>query len=185
MEKIKTINNSEINSHKWYAVYTKSRAEKKVRDEFGFKNIECYLPIHRQLRQWSDRKKWVEQPLISGYIFVRIPYKNYLNVLKTDGVVAFVRFEGKPATIPDGQIENLKKILRQGEVKLEVSREELTIGEKVRINAGPLLGVVAELVKFKGKKKVAVRLPEVGTSILFEIPLEELEKLTSNEVTND
>jgi len=181
MEKVKGICSTEINCPRWYAVYTKSRTEKKVKEEFGFKNIECYLPIHKQLRQWSDRKKWVEKPLISGYIFVRIPYKDHLRVLQTDGVVSFVRFDGKPATIPDSQIENLKKILRESEIRLEVTREDLTIGEKVRIAAGPLLGMEAELVRFKGKKKVAVRLPEVATSILIEIPLEELEKISKNE----
>ena len=59
----------------WHAIYVHSRAEKKVHVELTLKGIESFLPLHRKLRQWSDRKKWVEIPLISGYVFVHITRK--------------------------------------------------------------------------------------------------------------
>ena len=97
----------------WYVVYTRSRAEKKVRDELTYNNIECFLPLQKKLRQWKDRKKWVEMPLMSGYCFVHISRKEYDNVLQTNNVVCYVTFEGKAAVIPNQQIDSVKKMMKQ------------------------------------------------------------------------
>ena len=69
----------------WYALYTKPRSEKKVLDRLLEQEIEAYLPLQKKLRQWKDRKKWVEVPLINSYIFVKIEHKDYFNVLDTVG----------------------------------------------------------------------------------------------------
>ena len=98
---IKNINHQK----QWHVIYTRSRAEKKVQLELILKDIENYLPIQKKLRQWKDRKKWVEMPLMSGYCFVHITRKEYDLVLQTNNVVSYVRFEGKAATIPDSQID--------------------------------------------------------------------------------
>ena len=97
-----------VHLYHWYAVYVKSRAEKKAQIELQQKGIENFLPLQRKLRQWSDRKKWVEMPLIPGYLFVRISRKEYDLTLQSTQVVSFVRFEGTAATIPDNQIDYLK-----------------------------------------------------------------------------
>jgi transcription antitermination factor NusG len=159
---------------KWYALYVSSRAEKKVEDELTKKGVENYLPLKTTLRRWSDRKKWVEMPLIPGYIFVRIMYKYYLTALQTNHVVAFVKFEGKPAIIPDKQIDFLKRMLKQTEYNWEISVEQLVPGQIVEIIAGPFIGLEAELISIKGKKRVGVRIEQINNVLLVDIPMEDL-----------
>ena len=89
--------NSEKNIHnvplKWYALYTKPRAEKKVSSELDFRGFENFLPLQTTIKQWSDRKKKVEIPLFNSYIFVRIDLeKYYYKILEIPGIVKFVKF---------------------------------------------------------------------------------------------
>lgn len=162
----------EINKLKynWYAIRVKSRSEKKVFAELLELGIEAYLPLQKKLRQWSDRKKWVEMPLISGYVFVYISRKEYETVLRIYNVVCYVYFEGKAAIIRDEDINLLKRMLGQVEVELEITVEELKPGQMVEIVTGPLIGVVGELIDFKGKNKVALRIPPLGYTVLVEAP---------------
>lgn len=161
----------------WYAVYTKSRTEKKVLLELEYQGIEAYLPIYKKLRQWSDRKKWVETPLISGYLFVHINNIDYDKVFRTQGVVAYVRFEGKAATIPDNQIDAIKQLLRQHQYKIKISREIFTKGDYIEVIGGPLLGLKGTLISIRGKKRVAVQLAQLNLSLIVELPLEEIRKI--------
>ena len=105
---------------KWYVVYTKSRSEKKTNERLEKIEIETYLPLIKTLRQWSDRKKKVEIPLINSYIFVKANKLNYTSILNTEGVINFIKFENKHASIPDNQINNLK-ILMQDSKNITVS----------------------------------------------------------------
>ena len=157
-------------SYNWYAVRVKSRSEKKVYSDLIEQKIEAYLPLQRKLRQWSDRKKWVEMPLISGYVFVFISKKEYETVLKTYNVVCYVYFERKAAIIRVEHINLLKRMLGQVEVELEVTAEQLKPGQMVEIVSGPLCGVIGELIDFKGKNKVALRIPPLGYTVLVEAP---------------
>ncbi len=143
--------NEKPGKKKWYAVYTRAKAEMKVEYLLNRIGIENYLPLQKVLRQWSDRKKWINEPLLRGYIFVRISNdKEYLDVLSTDHVVKFVRFEGQAAIIPDKQIENIKLLLTSGE-ELEVSIEDFTPGDSVKVVAGSLRGLEGVLVEKRGK----------------------------------
>ena len=157
-------------TYNWFAIRVKSRSEKKVYSDLIDQNIEAYLPIQRKLRQWSDRKKWVEMPLISGYVFVYISRKEYEIVLKTYNVVCYVFFEGKAAIIRKEDINVLKRMLDQAGVELEITTEQFKPGQMVEIIAGPLCGIVGELIDFKGKNKVALRIPPLGYTVLLEAP---------------
>jgi transcription antitermination factor NusG len=154
----------------WHAVYVHSRAEKRVHEELKYKGIESFLPLQRKLRQWSDRKKWVEMPLISGYVFVHITRKHYDIVLQTDNVMQYVRFEGKAAVIRDQDIEILKRMLGQSDHEVEITREELLPGTLVEIIAGPMMGIRGELISFRGNNKVALRMLPLGFTVLVESP---------------
>jgi transcription antitermination factor NusG len=126
-----------VNQQKqWHVVYTRSRAEKKVKQELDFKNIENFLPIQKKLRQWKDRKKWVEMPLMSGYCFVNITRKEYDLVLQTYNVVSYVRFEGKAATIPESQIDYLKQMLNNTILMLRLPPKILLPGKRLRLLKG-------------------------------------------------
>ena len=158
-----------LSGYNWHAVYVKSRTEKKAQAELQFKNIESFLPLQRKLRQWSDRKKWVEIPLISGYLFVKICRKEYDFVLQSDYVVSYVRFEGVAAVIPENQIDNLKLMLKQDNLDIEILHETFAPGQMVDVVAGPLIGLRGKLVRIKGKNKVAVELEQLGYAALVEI----------------
>ena len=167
----------EQNNKQWYVVYTKSRREKKVLVELEFQGIEAYLPLQKKLRQWSDRKKWVEMPLIPGYLFVHISKFNYDKVLQTIGVVSYVRFEGKAAIIPEYQIDAIKLLLQQHEIEIQVSTSDFVAGDLVEIIAGPLIGYKGQLITIKGKKRVGVLLGQLNLSLSVDLPLSEIRKL--------
>jgi transcription antitermination factor NusG len=167
---------SGIENKKWHVVYSRSRAEKKVLIELQFQGIEAYLPLQRKLRQWSDRKKWIEVPLISGYIFVFITRKEYDKVLQTNGVVTYVRFEGKAAVIPDEQIEYIKKMLSQPEIPVDVYTQLINPGDKVEVTVGPLIGLKGTLVSFRGKKRVAVQIQQLNLSLMVDLPATQIQK---------
>ncbi len=156
--------------YNWFAVRVKSRAEKKVNVLLVEKGIESYVPLQRKLHKWSDRKKWVDVPLISGYVFVHISRKEYEQVLNTYNVVCYIYFEGKAAVIRDKDIQILKRMLGQSEMALEVTIEDLKPGQMVEIVSGPLCGVVGELIEFKGRNKVALRIAPLGYTVMVEAP---------------
>lgn len=161
----------------WYAVYTKSRAEKKVQIEFEYQGIDSYLPLQQKLRQWSDRKKWIELPLISGYIFVNISKFEYDKVLQTPGVVTYVKFEGKAAVIPEEQIEAIKRLLKQNEHEVSVSIEDFSKGDTIEVIAGSLMGLKGSLISIKGKKRVAIILEQLNMSLVIDIPISDIRKI--------
>lgn len=162
------------NTYFWHAVYVKSRAEKKAKSELQLLEIETFLPLQRKLRQWSDRKKWVEMPLISGYLFVRASRKEYDQVLQSNNIVSYVRFEGKAAVVPDSQIEYLKLMLSQDNTPVEITQEKLKPGQMIEVISGPFIGLKGKLQKIRGKSKVAVELEQLGYSALVEIQAEDI-----------
>jgi len=164
----------------WHAVYTRSRAEKKVLSEMEYSGIEAYLPLHRKLRKWSDREKWVEMPLIPGYLFVNIGLKEYDKVLKTIGVVAYVRFEGKAAIIPDSQIQFIQKMLDDSSLSVEIIHQIPEKGDQVIVIAGPLIGLKGTIISVKGKKRVAVEIEKLNLSLTIEIQLSLIEIINEN-----
>ncbi|MGN6396946.1 MAG: UpxY family transcription antiterminator [Mucilaginibacter sp.] len=150
---------------KWYPVYTHPRAEKKACQALIDKGIETYLPLQRRLKQWSDRKKWTDEPFISSYLFVRIKEQEQAEVLMTRGISRFLYFSGKIATMPERQIDNLK-LLMASPYELEVTVEDLQPGEKIKIKAGPLKGLVGEMISYRSNKQLILRLDNLGYSIV-------------------
>jgi transcriptional antiterminator RfaH len=152
----------------WYAVYVRSRNEKKVFTFLTEAGIEAYLPLLKTLRQWKDRKKLVEMPLFSSYIFVNVDSTEFVKVLSIDGTVNFVKFDGKPAAIPSEQIENLRLLLFSGE-KFEISPEEIEIGETVEVTKGPLKGFKGMITEYKGTKRALLRIDAINQMLMVEI----------------
>lgn len=160
----------------WFALYTRSRNEKKVHTQLMLRGIESFLPMQKTLKQWSDRKKWVEEPMIRSYVFVRITEREYFDVLNTPGAVRFVFFEGKAAVIPDWQIKAIQHILTSGE-EVEVTDQHLEAGDKVLITRGPFRDIPGELIEFKGSRKVLLRIDHIGHSLLLTISPANLQKI--------
>ena len=155
-------------AYKWYPVYTHPRAEKKTHQALLDKDIESYLPLRRQLKQWSDRKKWVDEPFIKSYLFVRIADQQQAEVLMTKGVARFIYFGGKIAPTPDRQIDDLK-LLMTSALDLEVTEENLLPGEMIKIKAGPLKGMTGEIISYRSQKQLVLRLENLGCSVIIHV----------------
>jgi len=161
--------------NKWYPVYTNPRAEKKAYEALMSKGINVYLPLHRQLKQWSDRRKWVEEPFLKSYLFVYIAEQEQAEVLMTKGISRFLYFSGKPAVMPDKQIHELK-LLMASPYELEITEEDLQPGEKIKIKAGALKGMTGEIVSRRSQKQLILRLESIGYSIIVNVTASLIER---------
>lgn len=161
---------------KWYAIYTKPRAEKKVYQELFSSGIDAYLPLVKTLKQWSDRKKWVEEPLFRSYLFVHISDLDYYRVLNSLGVVRYITFEGRAVPVPPQQILAIKQYINE-EVDYSADHDQFKIGDRVEISQSSLLGLCGNLIEYKGKQRVKVEIESVGQSIILTIPKSHLKIL--------
>lgn len=160
----------------WYAVYTHSRAEKKVRQRLEDIGLEAFLPLQKCIRKWSDRKKIIDKPLISSYVFVRIRKSDFSKVLRTSGVVKFITLLGIPVKIPEDQIVNLK-ILSNSDVDVFVSQEMFLKGDIVEVLYGSLAGLRGELVRVGKKRKVVMRIISSELNLTVDIQTIAIKKL--------
>lgn len=160
-----------VKEKKWYAIYTAPKAEKRVSVRLAEMGIDHYLPIQRLLKQWSDRKKWVEEPLFRSYLFVHIEEKEYFPVLNIQGIVKFISFGGTAASIPDFQIETVRRLLMES-TEIEITTESFAPGMPIEVVAGPLMGTLGELISFRGEKRIAVKIHTLDTTVLINIPEE-------------
>jgi transcription antitermination factor NusG len=151
----------------WYAVYTRSRSEKKVACELDKSGIDHYLPLYNTLHQWSDRRKKVQLPLISCYVFVHITPNEHYVVDQTSGVVCFVHFNGKPVAIPEWQIKNLQ-ILIGSKMTVEDCRDFKT-GSPVRVTMGPLAGLHGIIAEIRGQHKVVICIEALGYNLAVNV----------------
>ena len=165
------------NEYIWYAIYTRSRAEKKVYTELILRNISAFLPMRTTIRQWSDRKKKVQVPLFNSYVFVNIIEKEYIQVLQVDNVVKFVTFEGKAVPIPPQQIEAIKAYIGEGAPEYDESQAGLEAGVNIEITRGPMMGLTGVLINLHGKHRVKVEIECVGQSLLIDVPRTSLRRI--------
>lgn len=160
---------------KWYALYTRSRWEKKVVEQLTKLNIECYCPLNKVIKQWSDRKKVVEEPLFTSYVFVNISIPQMAEVRKILGVVNFVYWLGKPAIITQSEITTIQDFLSN---HFNVKLEQLTVHvkDKIKILDGPFSEMEGQVISVK-KKSVRVLLPSLRFFMTAEVEIENIVKL--------
>ena len=162
----------------WYAVYVRSRHEKKVHQLLLEKGVESSLPLIKTTRKWSDRNKKVEIPLFRGYVFVRIDVgRDKLNILKTDGVVKFIGIRNKPSRIPDEEIHWMHMMVEQSpEVQIE---KEIPVDRKVRVTAGPFNGIEGVVIRRRNQSRLVVLIESIMHAVSVEISpnyLDEIKK---------
>jgi len=171
---LRCVQNIQTNLPNWYLLYTAPRAEKKTQLELNKKGYKTFLPLQKTLKKWSDRKKWVESPLFNGYIFIEtILEKNYTNILNTKGVVRFVSFGNKPVIVMQRELNLIEKILGFAE-NLEVTSEIFTLGQKVEVTSGTLMGTKGILVQKNGNKHFMIEIESISQKVLLNIPLKML-----------
>ena len=166
------------NNKKWYALYTKPRWEKKVNLVLNNKGIECWCPLRKTEKQWSDRKKIIEEPLFTSYVFVYIEESDRTKVLMTDGILNFVYHVGKPAVIRNEEIDLIKKYLSETEAKVTVqSLSSLDENTRIKVNHGVFMDTTGTVIK-GGKKKVYVKLESLDQVMIVEFPIEYLSPIS-------
>lgn len=159
-------------------MYVASRQEKNINRLFNEKGIESYVPIIKTMRQWSDRKKMVELPLISGYIFVKIDALQHDKVLQTKGVVGFVKNAGKVAIVRELEIERLKQLVLTGyHIETKAIQQSYREGDRIKITSGPLKNIEGFVTENKGGRFIDIILDSIGQVIKVKLPEELLTAL--------
>jgi transcription antitermination factor NusG len=168
-----------MDERKWFALYTKPRHEFKAEIEITSLSIENYLPTVTRLKQWSDRKKKVTEPLLRGYILIKATEKERINALQTRSVLNCVSFKGKPAAIPQFQIDNLKKMMESDD-EFYIS-EQIKVGTKVRVTSGPFQGVEGIVYNTDNVKMLAITIDLLNRSVSVKLPPQSVTKIRESE----
>lgn len=156
----------------WYALRTRSRHEKAVRDQLDRQGIEPLLPTVKRLSQWKDRKKEVEVPLFSGYCFVRFSQEEKLPVQKVSGVVEIVGSSGRPEPIPDAEIDALKMLMDS--VLPYDPHPYLQEGMTVEVVRGPLRGVQGILLRKEKRHRLVIGIRLIQQAAAVEIDVQDV-----------
>jgi len=152
----------------WFALYTKPRGEFKANEQLIAEGIESYLPVVTRLKQWSDRKKKVTEPLLRSYIFIYGDEQDRLISVEQRAIVRCIFDAGKPAKIPEWQIDNLKKMLeKESHV---IVHNGIVPGAKVMIKNGPFDGIIGTIVKGEAGKSISVTIDLLNRSVIARLP---------------
>lgn len=161
------------NEPKWYAVYTRSRFEKKLYLDFQKAKIQAFLPMIKEKRKWSDRLKIILMPLLPSYVFVKMPQKSLQQIYYYPGVVRLVSFEGKPCEIKEDEIGLLEKIVAGG-FNVQCTTN-CGVGDVVKIVRGPLAGWEGRVERLQGQSRVVFQFECIQQSISVEINREDIQ----------
>lgn len=154
-------------SPEWFALWTRSRHEKLVRDQLQQKHVEVFLPTINKWSRWKDRKKQIEWPLFPGYCFARFDVSDRLPILKCEGVVSIVGTEGLPSPIPPVEIDSIRQLIES-----ELAFDPCPLikeGMMVEVKAGPLKGVVGRLVRKGSHARLVLSVDLIGQAVSVEV----------------
>ena len=157
----------------WYAVYTRPRWEKKVAEHLTKNQFESYCPLNRVLRQWHDRKKFVQEPLFASYVFVRTGECRHVELSRISGVVNLVYWLRKPAVIREEEIDAIKRFTdHYPNVQLE--KIAVDVDDRVRVINGPLISQEGNVIAVKSRT-VKIALPSLGYMMVAEVEKQHIE----------
>ncbi len=162
----------------WYAVQTRARNEKVISDRLQEQGLTTFLPLVSETRRWSDRKKKIELPLFSCYVFVKLVASNNderMRVYRTNGVFRIVSMRGEAIPIPDEQIDALRTVVTQ-QVPWSV-HPFLKIGQRVRIRGGSLDGVEGVLLSRNGDRTLIISVDAIQRSLAVRVEGYDVEPL--------
>tara|TARA_B100000029_G_scaffold110760_1_gene102734 strand:+ start:380 stop:889 length:510 start_codon:yes stop_codon:yes gene_type:complete len=159
--------NIDNKSKKWIALYTKPKHEKSVANQLDLKGFEVYLPLLKERRKWSDRKKWIEYPLFKSYLFAKIINREAINISQTPGVVKIVKFSNRIAIVNENSIQAIKLMLDGGYNPKPT--DYFITGDLVTVKDGPLKGLEGEVVNMGGNDRLIIRIESIQHSISVKI----------------
>ncbi len=172
-----TSDSSSINL-KWFAVYTRFNAEKKVEERLALNGFDCFLPLHTVVKKWSDRTKSMQVPLIRSYVFVKSTKRDLANIYQVTGVVNVLKYLGNYAIVKNAEIENLRILSKNGfPMKSTSTAINLSKGTKVNVLNGPFKGLDATYLMNSGKHKVVVEIEALSSYIEVTMPLDLIQNL--------
>lgn len=163
--------------YRWFAVYAQSRSEKIAFKRLVAKGINAYLPLQKKVRVYGRKKRTVELPLITCYLFVKVTKKEYVRVLETEGILNYVKFNQNLISIPEEEIDLMRKLLGEGWEVEQTNTADWKAGDLVEINQGRLVGTRGRLANMEGKKVFTVELETLGVGLLVDIDKELLSKV--------
>lgn len=166
------------NAKQWLVVYVASRQEKSSARLLEKIGVSYYLPIVKKLQQWSDRKKWVEFPMFTGYLFVCPNEKQRDKVLELPGVISYLRYNGNDAIVKQKEIEILQQIERSGYYSESIyTPDDYHLGEKLVVLEGPLKGNQVVLIRKSNETNFLVSIDALGQAVKLNLPFEMLRKV--------
>ena len=151
----------------WFAVWTRSRHEAVVREQIERRHYDAFLPTITRWSRWKDRKKKIDWPLFPGYCFARFDQDEALSILKCTGVVSIVSTEGKPAPIPDHEIEAIRRLV-ESDLQYDpcpLIRE----GMMAEVTHGALKGVVGRLLRKGAHARLILSVDLIGQAVSVEV----------------
>ena len=171
------VNQLDEKVHRWFAVYTKYKAEKYVAENLGKKGIQAYVPLMKKTKVYKSKVKHTNLPLINCYVFVRIIKSEYVKVLESEFVMKFLKQRKELIAIPEEEIVMLQRVV--GEVvDMLPNTEVFDIGTPVEVVRGNLTGLKGKVIELKGKKEFLVSIDSIGYQMVLGINPDFLKPLT-------
>ncbi len=155
------------NNYSWYALRTKSRYENTVASHLCARGYEFFLPLYKCRRRWTDRFKEIELPLFPGYVFCQFNSLDRFPVLSIPGVVHVVGVGRTPVSIDETEIAAIQTAVKSG-----LPRQPcpfLEIGDRVRIEHGPLCGIEGILLGFRGNQRLVLSVTLLQRSVAVQV----------------
>jgi transcription antitermination factor NusG len=152
----------------WFALQTKPRGERKVEYSLSQKGYECFVPLYRQKRKWSDRTVEIDMPLFPQYVFCRLNSSVLGKAVSTSGVIRIVGFGGKPADIAVEEVDALQLLARSS--LLREPWKHLYEGTRVLVESGPLAGVEGVICGDDNKRRLIISVTLLQRSVAIQLP---------------
>ena len=159
----------------WYALYTRHQCEKVVCQALSDKGFDAFLPQYRAIHPWKDRRKELFLPLFPNYVFIRGGLDRMLNILTTPGVHSFVAWAGRPADIPQEEIDAVRRLV-DSSLRIE-PHPFLKCGDWVRIKSGPLEGIQGILVRKRSAFRLVLSVEMLAQSASVEVDISVVERV--------
>jgi transcription antitermination factor NusG len=160
----------------WFAVSTKYKSEKYACLMMGKKGIHSYLPIQTISKKHGKKIRTYEKPVISCYVFVKIIKEQYVTVLETENVMGFVKFSKNIISIPEEEIELLRRIAQDADLEVEAMQGSFEEGDWVEITSGNLMGLKGKIIQQANQRKFQIEFEKLGQSILITMDAQFLSK---------
>ena len=171
------MNSVDSRSTQWHVIYTRPKFEKRIAKRLDELKIEYFLPLKMEQRQWHDRKKNLEMPVLPNYVFVHCELADMLKVYTISGFVRFISTSGKPDVISQVQMERIKTVLLSDH---EMATEDFALGEAVKIISGPFQGLEGITTGHKGNCRVMVKIDVINQYVTITVDAMDLEKVTGD-----